>query len=178
MALLTLAQLKEHIEAELADDALTRLLNGADQAVEQRYGAIATQVDEFVVSFDLYPNGRDKYVNLTRQVSSITSVTEQLYGGDADTLAADDYDLRGRSLERLNSGTNSRNVWGHRVVVTYVPYDDTNQRIPVIVDLVKIELGYRGLHAERASDYSMTAAEYQKERESILGALGLGLNFA
>jgi hypothetical protein len=178
MALLTLAQLKEHVEAELADDALQRLLDAAEQTVEQRFGAIATQVDEYVVNEDQYPEGRDKAVALTREASSITSVTEQMFSADPDTLAADDYDLRGLVLERLDTGTNPRGKWGHRVVVTYVPFDDTSQRIPVIVNLVKLELAYRGLSAEKAGDYSMTARQYHQERESILGALKPGLNFA
>lgn len=176
--LISLAELKTHIEAELADAALTQLLNAADQAVIQRYGAISSQVDEYVIDSDAYPDGRDKYVVLTRKPASITSITEQMFSGDADTLAADDYDWRGLMVERLADGTNGRNRWGHRVVVTYVPYDDTHQRIPVIVNLVKLELAYRGLQAEKAGDYSMTATDYRQERERILGSLAPGADFA
>lgn len=178
MALLTLVQLKEHIEAELADAALQRLLDAAEQIVAERFGAIAAQVDEYVVTDHQYPEGRDKSVILTREASSITSVTEQMFSAAADTLAADDYELRGFLLERLDTGTNPRGKWGHRVVVTYVPFDDTKQRIPVEVNLVKLELAYRGLSAEKAGDYSMSARKYHEERESILGALKPGLSFA
>ncbi len=124
------------------------------------------------------PDGRDRSVVLTREAASITSVTEQLFNDTADTLAANDYDLRGLVLERLQTGTNPRGKWGHRIIVTYVPYDDTSQRIPVEVNLVKLELAYRGLSSEKAGDYRMDSREYYKERESILGALKRGLNFA
>ena len=177
-ALVSLADLKTHIEAELADAALQRLLDAAEQTVEQRFGDVTSQVDEFVVDHDMFPDGRDKSVVLTREAGSIATVTEQLFSDTADTLAADDYDLRGLVLERLNTGTNPRSRWGHRVTVTYAPFDDTSQRIPVIINLVKLELAYRALGAEKAGDYSMTAREYHKERESILGALIRGLNFA
>jgi hypothetical protein len=176
--IISLAELKEHIEAELADDALQRLLNAADQAVAERYGAIAQQVDEYVVDKDQFPDGRDKSLTLTRKASTITTVTEQLFNDTADTLAADDYDLRGDLLERLETGTNPRGRWGHRIIVTYVPFDDTAQRIPLVVDLVKLELAYRGLSSEKAGDYRMDSREYNKERESILGSLEPGLNFA
>lgn len=178
MALLTLVQLKEHIEAELADDALQRLLDAAEQTVEERFGVVTLQVDKYVVDDSLYPEGRDQSVILTREAGSITTVTEQLFSAAADTLAADDYDLRGLLLERLDTGTNPRQKWGHRVIVTYVPFDDSSQRIPVIVNLVKLELAYRGQKSEKAGDYNMDSREYHKERESILGALKRGLNFA
>lgn len=178
MALLTLVQLKEHVEAELADAALQHLLDAADQTIEERFGAITAQVDEYVVDDNQYPDGRDQSVVLTRKAPSITTVTEQLFNDTPDTLATDDYDLRGFLLERLDTGTNPRGKWGHRVVVTYIPFDDTKQRIPVEVNLVKLELAYRGLSSEKAGDYTMDAREYHRERESILGALKRGLNFA
>lgn len=178
MALLTLEKLKEHIEAELADDALQRLLDAAEQTVEERFGVVTVQVDEYVVDDNSYPDGRDGSVILTRKAGSITTVTEQLFSAAADTLAADDYDLRGLILERLDTGTNPRQKWGHRVIVTYVPFNDTAQRIPVIVNLVKLELAYRGLKSEKAGDYNMDSRQYHQERESILGALKKGLSFA
>lgn len=172
-----LADLRTNVESGLADAALTRLWYDAEELVEQRFGAVDSQVDEFVVDDVAYPFGRDKLLTLTRPVVSITSITEQWFDDSATTLASDDYDQRRRILERLDSGTNPQTYWGHRVIVTYVPVDQTNRRVGVVIDLVKLQERYEGVKSEKVGDYQMTAPDYERERNQILARLGTGMPF-
>ncbi len=162
------AQLGEHIEHDLSDNALQRL-NDADTAeILRRFEALDTVTE-------LLPGG-EKMLILKQKLGSdgITSVTETV--GTTDTvLAADDYRLwyGGAMLERLEDGTNPRSRWGDRVSVVYVPEDRLAQRRLVLIQLVKLAFEYRGLKSEAvgAGDHSMTALDYTTERENILRSL-------
>lgn len=162
------AQLGEHIEHDLSDNALQRLNDAETAEILRRFGSVTTATE-------LLPGGTRRLI-LKQKLGSdgITSVTETV--GTTDTiLAADDYRLwyGGAMLERLDDGTNPRSRWGNRVSVVYVPENRLAQRRLVLINLVKLAIEYRGLKSEGvgAGDYSMTVLEYNAERENLLRSL-------
>lgn len=178
MALITKAQLQEHYETDLGDDALDRLIDAADREIVKRFGPHATQTDtmrELRLSTAIF---------LSRRASSITSVTEEIRSEDGliseTVLAEDDYKLRRGNLllERLADGTNGRGTWGDVVTVIYVPADDNDLRIRVEIELCILSAEFDALDTERVGDYSSSRRKYEDEREGILAALRSGLTMA
>ncbi len=87
-------------------------------------------------------HGGGESIYLKRQITSVSAVTEYLYVGDTAprTLAAVDYEIwteEGR-LERLWTGTTGAGKWGAKVIVSYIPVDDTSLRRQVLTALVQI----------------------------------------
>lgn len=180
-ALLTAAQLREHVETDLPDTALDRIILAEEGEIVRRYGPHATAAETL--------QGGDEFLVLARAAASITAVTETI--GLTDTvLAADDYRLwPGGRLQRRADGTtgsfqpnvmggviDTLNVtprWGDRVAVTYVPVDETAQRTLVLVQLCKLAIQYSGLKSESVGggDHSETTADYPVEREKLLRSL-------
>jgi hypothetical protein len=155
-----LEQVREHIETDLSDEALGRVIADAVETVEGRWGTDDEMTHEF-------NNGRDYpvYLTLYRQVLTITEVT------DDDTVLVEDTDFRvldaGRTLMRIDRR------WGRRVVVTYTPRPEISFRDMMVIDLVKLSLTFNGLvKSERVGDAefsgSMTMSAYHNEREFIL----------
>lgn len=170
--LLTVTEVRDHVETDLIDSALTRLNESADAQVIRRAGPLSVEVDTFnIVKPNDYPDGRDRVLTLNRTPDSLTSITEQIFDNAPVTLSADDYDLIADQLERLNDGTNPRYYWGHKVIVTYAPVDTTAERKEAIIALIKAAVAYQGVKGEKAGDYSMSAPEYRLEREAILNTL-------
>jgi hypothetical protein len=163
MALLTSTEVRTHVETGLVDAALQRIMDAAEEDIDQKFGAVSSQVDDL--------EGKLKSVWTTRPISSITSVVETL-GTDDTTLASDDYAQRhGMQLDRLTDGTNGRRLWGDRVKVTYTPTDTTDRRTAVYIRLIKLDVEYKGLASERAGDYNSASFDYTREREKILSGL-------
>ncbi len=163
MALLTLPQVRENVETGLVDTALQRIMNSAEQDIDQRFGAVALQVDSLI--------GGGKAIWLTRPILTITSIVETV-GDTNTTLSADDYDTRhNKQLDRLTTGTNGRSLWGDKAKVTYVPVDTTERRIAVYLRLIKLEIQFSGLDSERTGDFSSKSLDYSSEREKILSGL-------
>ena len=164
MAWLTTTQVATHISHDLSSEAITRLLDDAEEDIIARFGAHATQVDYLI--------GGAKLLFPTRPISSVTSIVET--SGTTDTtLAASDYAIKGGGwqLKRLNTGTNAQNAWAPEVTVTYVPTDDLDRRNRVGLDLIRLALQFTGLQGLSDGDHSEQSAKYQREREGILGGL-------
>jgi len=159
------AQLEEHIEHDLTDNALQRLNDAETAEILRRFG-------DYDTATELLP-GAETMLVLSQKAASFTSVTETV--DDTSTvLSADDYrQWWGAMLERLDDGTNPRSTWGDRVSVVYVPENKLPQRRLVLVNLVKLAIEYRGLKSEDigAGDHRMTALDYNKERENIMRSL-------
>jgi hypothetical protein len=165
--LITAAQAREHIETDLIDAALTRLINDADAAIVDRYGPHTGDV-----TVDL--EGEGAQIFLDRPVGAVTSVTEYVVRQDATgvVLAANDWRaLGGHRLERLNTGTNPRSTWGERIVLVYAPADEAARRTFMTVDLVKLAAKYEALESEGIGDYRATHVKYERERQAILGRM-------
>lgn len=138
MALLTAAEVQAlGVGGDLAAADLQDIIDREEAEMIRRYGAHTASITESV-----RPNGRSVY--LKRAVSSVTSVAEALYLGDASpvTRAATDYVIwseEGR-LERAADGAG----WGAMVTVVYTPVDGTNLRTMVLLELVKIAVSQGG----------------------------------
>jgi hypothetical protein len=163
MALLTLAKVRENIETGLGDDALQRVMDSVEDDIDQRHGAVASEVDDLV--------GGLKSIWTTRPILSITSIVETVDNTDT-TLATNDWTKRhDTQLSRDDDGTNSRQRWGDRVKITYVPVDTTNRRIMAYLKLIQLELVYSGYGSSKEGDFNSSALDYEAEREKILGSL-------
>lgn len=173
--MLTTAEIREHIETDLTDTALQRVIDSEEQQIIYYAGEHTSQTDRFVNRHErkvVYPN---------RRVDSISKITETVYplpdfGGTATEteLSANDYELvaNGNRIDRLPTGDNPRTYWGDIVVVEYTPYDDQKRRKVALIDLVKLSLLNRGALKESLPDYSYTRPEdLQLERERILFGL-------
>lgn len=172
MALLTVAQLREHVRTDLTDAALQRLADAAERIISDRAGPLASQTEHFDAA-DLYDHGDTIF--LSRTPGSITSVSERDgLDDDVENLSADDYEIRGkRRLIRRGDGTNPRARWADHVTVVYVPVDDTDLRSEVQIELVRLMAENRGLSSETVGDWSGGYGDYQQQRERILSALSV-----
>jgi len=171
VALLKVVEFEEHFETDLSSDAIQRLLDAAEKQIIRRFGQHKVgQVDEMT--------GRTKFIFPSRPVATLTSIVETVDEDDT-TLAADDSKLihGGRMIERLSDGTNSRNIWGDRVKVSYDPEDEDDIRKEVQIDLVKLTIQWEGLKSKKAGNVSTGFGDYAKERDEILMRLRRGLAF-
>lgn len=163
--LLTVIELREHVQTDLADAALQRILDAEEGEIVRRYGP-HTEATETL-------RGGDRLLFLARPATAISEVVETV--GVVDTvLDAADYRLwdGGRCLERLTTGSIPSLYWAERVSVAYVPADQSAQRKLVLVQLVKLALAYSGLRSESVGgDYSATTLDYVAEREKLLQSL-------
>lgn len=161
--LMLLAEVRTHVETGLADAAVQTLMDAAEEAIDARHGALASQVDDL-------PGGL-KSVWTTRPIGTITSVIESV-GTDDTTLVAADYKKRhDTQLDRLDTGSNSRQRWGDRVKVTYAPRSDEEQRNIVFIGLIKLAVEYTGLDNSKDGDFSSKGLNYADERERLLSTL-------
>lgn len=163
--LLTVPELQQHIETDLAAPALQRLLDSEEAEIVRRYGPHDDAVFVGV--------GGGAYLFLPRPAAEVTTITET--GGYVDPLELeeDDYELLhgGRTVRRLSGGTNSAARWSPTVSVVYVPLSDTDQRRRVLVDLCRLDLQNNALAIERVGDYTAHSKDYQRERERLLRSL-------
>lgn len=165
MALLVVGQIREHVETDMNDNALQRLIDAEDAEIVRRFGAPTTQTDVL--------RGGEERLFLSQLASTITSVTEEV-AHTTTVLATDDYEVWwSQELDRLTDGTNGRRTWGERVTVVYVPQTMTAQRVACLTQLVQLAVRYNGVTQESigAGDYSAASADYQKERERLFRKL-------
>ena len=175
-ALITPAQLQEHVETDLVTAALQRIIDAADGDIVARFGDHTANIVET-------RTGGGRLIFLDRPASSIVSISEYLgmpFEEDTTVLVADDYRLwyGGLAIERLASGTNARTYWGDRVVITYAPTQELARRTRVEIDLCKLAIQYDATKATSAGDYSQTNESYQVAREWILEELAPALAFS
>ena len=159
--LITVGQLMEHIETDLSDEALTRLLESADAEIIRAYGP---HDGERTVTFYLVLRQSPYLLTLPSPAASVSLITE---GADDTVVDSDDYtvEYNGRAVLK------SKSRWLPPVDVTYTPIADNPRRIAVLIDLVKLEIQYRGLNTERVGSYSVTYMDHDKERQRILTRL-------
>lgn len=182
--LVTPAEVREHVETDREDDALALLIADAEAGLVIRYGANypgPVTLTRFLADLSLIT---PTTLYLERPAASITTVTE--FWGDPfnereTVLAPADYRLHygGRALERLGNATNPHWLWGHRVVISYVPVDDTAQRKRICIDLVKLALRYNATKEVVAGDTREYAYDdYTQERANLLDELSQSVAFA
>jgi hypothetical protein len=157
-------QIREHVETDLTDDALQRLIDAA----EEDLGSETAVVEYF--------RGLGRQVlHLRRLASAISSVTEHKADGDLALVVpglttADMRLLQGRAVERLTTGTNPSSYWYEKTTVTYVP-NDLSRRKQCVIDLVRLAVERRGVASEGTGDYRFTGLDYEAERQKIIDSL-------
>lgn len=162
--LLTVEQLRAHVETGLPDFALEQIIESEEASINARYGEPATMSEIRI------PNG--SLVALSRPALSIESVVD----GDETlppegALASDYYGLLNRTtLERRNSAS-----WSSSVAITYTPASsDVARRLLVLVQLCKLALAYSGYQSQAGADVSETPLELESQRERLLRSLRPG----
>lgn len=167
--LITVQEAREHLETDITDAALTRVLDSLEADIVARFGENATQSDY------LEPHGGYRNVIYpTRKVATVTSATEVESDGTETVLDPSDYAVvsGGARIDRKQTGANPRTTWAPAVKVVYVPEDSNARRVLVLIDLAKIELQYNGLASESVGDWSGNIDAYEQRREEIMRRLG------
>lgn len=166
MAALTPAQLREHVETDLGDTALQRLLDDAYFTITERAGALGVVTARFI------GNG-DSVIWLGGRVATLpfTSVTENGVALVENTDYRVLYD--GRGLERIDATTTPvrTRYWGLDVVLTYTKRNDEVRRNRVAIDLCKLAVQFDGTQSSSAGDYRQDNPDYQRAREQVLRGL-------
>lgn len=165
--LLTVPQLIEHLETDVAGSVLGRLLDAANEEIVEAVGPHAVDGD-----LTLLTVGGFDILTLVRAALTITSITE-VVNDTTTVLTVDDYRIwyNGHTLQRLNDGTNPRSTWGNRVTVVYAPIGDNARRRLALVDIVKIELTRSAFQAESIGDYRVAYLDRNKEKDAIIQQL-------
>jgi hypothetical protein len=161
--MLTVAELRKHVESPLEDDALRRLLDAAAEDIAQ-----FTTVDEYIT-----PVGN--LLPLPHPAQSVTAVVE-----NSVTLAANDYALSssGLLLRRLDTGTNPYRTW-HRsqAHITYARRTIEATKEVVQIALVQMDLRAPGIRQQTMGSWSESfggqqrGSDYIAERGRILARL-------
>jgi hypothetical protein len=165
-----LEQIRQHVETDLGDEALGRIIADAVEEVEGRYG------DDAEMTVLLYGEG-SCLLRFQRPVASVTSAKEyDRFGILETTLTSTDYRVvrGGRLIERLLSGPNPvRGVWAPRVEVVYTPIPEISLRDRVVIDLVKLACQYNGAQEEDfgSNEYRYKLSDYGEEREKLLSSI-------
>ena len=171
MSLLTPDDIRQHIDTDLGNEALQRLIDDAEDDIVRAYGPTTGTVTERFT-----PGPGDAWIFTSRPISAITSITElrSTYAGETDvTLGSADYVLEGtRQIRRKQGGTNSASSWGPLTTIVYTPADDTDRRKRVLIDLVRLALRYDATRSGSVGDTSVTHLEYEAERTRLLTRLG------
>lgn len=182
--LLSVAELRSLIQTDITDPGLALLEAIAESEIVGRYGPnypgpntyTKTRTDLSVVN--------SNWVYLDRPVESIVSITEY-YGNELSELSRvlDPTDYRihygGYGIERIGTGVNQSWLFGHRVVIVYVPKDDSMKRRGVIVELVRMSTRSTGLKTETTGNVSSSGFDsYSQARQDLIDSLGSGLDFS
>ena len=178
--LLTVAELRTHVETDLVDNAVQRLLDDVDAEIIDRLGPLASQTEVHssgpltetsLWSYVITGNGHHLY--LRRKAASITSVVERINQTNY-TLGADDYLMLsdGRRVERLQGSTYPALEWSGIITIIYAPVDETASRKRLEADLVKLAAAYSALSSQSVGDVKLAGlSDYQAEREKLFRAL-------
>jgi hypothetical protein len=176
MALLTVAELREHVESALPDPALERLLASAEEVTASWAGPLTFDEDGQVVDVTEVVNapGR-KLIALPQTPTAITSVTD-LRGAVETILDPSAYRLEERKVGVRSCGAWLRRVdgktWSDRTTVAFTPLDDSATRRTVLIQLVALELNFQpGMASQGAGPWSESYSRYLRQREELLRAI-------
>lgn len=161
MAILTTAEVRQHVETDLVDGALERLIDDADQEIIDRLGALSSETEVL--------DGGGALLHLSRKASAISSAVERIDETDY-TLAASDYGLLGdgRRVERRQGSGYPASLWRGRVTVAYTPADETATRKRLLADLVKLAAVYQATSGLSVGGTRVDHVDYLKERERLI----------
>ena len=157
--LLSVTQLRAHIETALSDDALGQLRD-AKQALIVKWAGPAGSLSEthWCHGMDLLP--------LKREPASVTSVTDVSEGREWPLADGTDYLVRGAALWRTHG------VWGEYTTVVYEPADDGAERIATLVQLIKLAINFEpGFSTQSEGQWTEGYATYLAQQNMLLRAL-------
>ena len=167
MTLLTVAELREHVETSLPDTALERLLAGCELAIAQWAGPLSFDEDGHVVEVvDVARAPGRALLRLRQAPAAVSSVVDINHGVETELDPAD-YRVEERYLRRLGAA-----LWGEWTRVTHTPVDDSAIRRTVLVQLVQLELNVQpGMASQGAGPWSESYGKYLRQRNELLRAI-------
>jgi hypothetical protein len=167
MPLLTVDELREHVETALPDTALERILASCELAITQWAGPLTFDEDGAVEDVTESVNAPGRALLLLRQApTAVTSVLD-VHGGFETDVDPSDVRIEGRYLRRLAMA-----LWGERTVVTYTPTDDSAIRRTALIQLVQLELNVQpGMASQGAGAWSESYGKYLRQRNELLRAI-------
>lgn len=175
-------RVKSRFETDVDDVELQLMIDEVNQDIGNRYGPHANPGNPVTVRMA----GDSESIVLDRQidVSYPVAVTEYItYWGWGETsivLNALDYRIwaPGYRVERLLTGPNTPwyyRKWAQQVEFTFTPINDGNSREEVMIKVVILDLQYKGLfpgiRSSVVGDVILSEADYQAEREKLIGSL-------
>lgn len=163
-------RLRERSEVDLTDPELDALIDDVQAEITSRFGALTSGAVELL--------GGSRILDLaipidTAETVTVVEHTDYPSGSTTVTLAASDYDVRngGRTLQRLASGTNGAGYWAPKVVVTYTPVSNQNERDEVTLKVCLLSIEYDATEGTRVGDASQQNVDYTREREKLIASL-------
>lgn len=172
MPIMTVNEVRNHINTDAPDEAIQQLLDAETEAIEYLLGSVESDITETFNFLD-YP---DKFLVLKRDAVSITSVTE-----DDVALAATDYELLDGNRVLARKGwimDTSYIYWGTKVTVVYTPRNVSKSGARALIYLMKIGLAQNGYDVERNPEFLLDPVDYHKERVRTLRSLQRYTRFA
>lgn len=172
--LMTTDEMREHIETALEDTALQRLMDSAEDDINQHCGLLTIgDYDEPDTVTEWFSRSVRESVLYTKQpLLSVESVTEMTTGHDladveTELVLDEEYWTDGYSIRRKDGYT-----FGHRVRVVYVPKNTVNRRRATLIQLVKLEINVDpGTGFEGAGSWQHTSQDYEQQRQHLLWSL-------
>lgn len=184
--------IREHVETDLGDTAIERLIRDAFAAISTRHRISFTEEVasgdiqasfEFAESAFAIVDGGTEIIMLPQSSRLLGGIAEIGEWDDATEtfIALESSDWQQWSARQIRRNFNGDIPpqglgWASRVQVEYEVDMTIAER--VVIDLVQLAIQYSALSSERAGDYSASNVEYQKERERLLSELMPAMGFA
>ena len=161
--LLTVAQVRAHVETELSDSAFERLIDSQDARIRRMVGP-----HDGTLTVDNYRTDGLHRIWLPRPAETVTSVEER-YETDATwtTVDSGNYYLsdEGNTINR----TDTRFLPLAKIV--YEPVAENDLRMQALIDLVRLRVADDAMASHTDGDFSATSVDYAREERRILEPL-------
>ena len=151
---LTLTAIREHVETDLSDTELMRLMAAATLDVTDFIGQNTS---------DLVITGGGRYLDLP---AAPVEIRERQTNGWVVVPAADYYALGDGRYRRVDGRD-----WAYETQVTPSPHSLDEQVERAIIHLVQLDIRQRGDQTVTVGDYGRSAPNYERERWAILRSL-------
>jgi hypothetical protein len=168
--LLTVEELREHVQTALDDEALQRIIDGNDAAITNACGTLVLgdyETPDVVIETNTLAV-KTNTLWLKRKPASIESVTEidtGSDGSDTDLVVEDDYWLDGKIVYRRGGW------WGRRVQIEYIPMNDVQERRLLLVQLCQLTINVEpGMSFAGAATWQETYKNFETEKQSLIWA--------
>ncbi len=171
MAVLTVQEVREHLQTALPDAALERIINSAWAAIDRQCGALAETTPgtyDSIVELN-YRTSALPFYKLMYDPATVTEVASMNSLGVATVLtvgADEDYVIDGQLVRRVNG------FWGSITRATYVPALDSDRRQGTLLHLIDLDLNAQpGQKFSGAATWQESYADYETEKQRLLWEL-------